>query len=264
MSFFPQLSTGVISQFPLGRKQVFRTVVNRLADGSEIKSLDPFGAAIEFSLHFNGLSDMEMESIEDFFLLQEGRRGNFGFLDPGLNLLRWSEDLTRSVWTVGPLLTLTTGQDDPWGGQSATLVSNSAITIQALIQAIAAPGGYHYCLSIWLRSDSSHPVTMVARSGGYRQAQTIIPTATWRRFHLSITLPSDSDSIGFGLEFPADATVDAAGAQVDAQPAPAAYRRSSSRHGVHPKVRFAMDSISRTTNGPNDHSTTISLLTRFA
>jgi len=262
MSFFPQLSTGVMSQFPLKRRQVYRTVVNTLSDGSEVKSLDPFGASLEFTLHFNGLSDTEMDALEAFFLYQEGRRGTFGFLDPGLNLLRWSEDFTRSTWTAGPLLALTPGQNDPWGSQRATTISNSAIAPQALIQVIEAPGGSSYCLSVWLRSLSFDPLTLIAASGGYTQTQLVTPTDTWKRFHLSVNLPSQSDSIGFGWELPEGATVFAAGAQVDAQPAPAAYRRSSSRHGVHPNVRFAMDSLSRTTKGPNDHSTTVSLLTR--
>ncbi len=262
MPFFPQLSTGAVSQFPLQRKQLYRTVVNTLSDGSEVKSLDPFGSALEFSLGFNGLSDMEMDAVEAFFLSQEGRRGTFGFLDPALNLLRWSEDFARSVWTVGPLLMLSDGQSDPWGSQRATSVSNSAIAPQAVIQAIEAPGNYSYCLSVWLRGLTSDPVTLLAASGGYTQTQLVFPTATWKRFHLSVSLPSELNSIGFGWELPAGVTVYAVGAQVDAQPAPAAYRRSSTRHGVHPKVRFAMDSLSRTTNGPNDHRTTVSLLTR--
>lgn len=262
MSFFPQLSTGVISQFPLRRKQLYRTVVNTLSDGSEIKSLDPFGDSLEFALQFSGLSDAEMEELENFFLSQEGRRGIFGFLDPAMNLLRWSDDFARSSWTAGPLVTLTPGQHDPWGTQRATTLSNSAVAPQALVQVIDAPGNFSYCFSIWLRGLSAEPVSLLATSGGYTQSQLVTPDPTWKRFHLSVSLPSDSDSIGFGWQLPAGAIIDAAGAQVDAQPAPAAYRRSSSRHGVHPKVRFAMDSLSRITNGPNDHSTTVSLLTR--
>lgn len=262
MSFFPQLSTGVITQFPLRRRQQFRTIVNRLSDGSEIKSFDPNGAALGFSLNFSGLSDVEMDAIEGFFLDQEGQRGSFGFLDPGLNLLRWSEEFERSVWTKGPLLSLASGQDDPWGGQRATAVSNVSIANQAVVQVIEAPGSYSYCLSVWLRSLSSDPVTLLAASGGYTHTQIAVPTTTWKRFHLSVSLPSAAHTIGFGWELPAGASVYAVGAQVDAQPAPAAYRRSSSRHGVHTKVRFAMDSLSRTSNGPNDHSTTVSLLTR--
>jgi hypothetical protein len=262
MSFFPQLSTGVMSQFPMQRRQQFRTIVNRLSDGSQIKSLDPFGAALAFALQFKGLSDEEMDGIEAFFLAQEGRRGSFGFLDPAFNLLRWSEDFTRSVWTTGPLLAISGGQEDPWGGQRATSVTNSAIAPQAVIQVIDAPGGYSYCFSVWLRGLSTEPVTLLAASGGYTQSQAVWPTAEWKRFHLSVSLPSEASSIGFGWELPPGATIHAVGAQTDAQPAPAAYRRTSTRHGVHPKVRFAMDSLARTTSGPNDHSTTVSLLTR--
>jgi hypothetical protein len=262
MAFFPQLSTGAISQFPLQRRQLFRVIANRLSDGSEIRSLDPYGARLGLALGFDGLSDAEMETLEEFFIEQEGRRGSFGFLDPGLNLLRWSEDFERSVWTAGPLLSQTTGQADPWGGQRGTAFVNTAIAPQAIVQAIDAPGSYTYCFSIWMRSPTSSLVTLLASSGGYTQTEECRPTAAWKRFHMRVSLPSSASSIGFGWEMGAGAAVEAVGAQVDAQPSPAAYRRSTSRHGVHTSVRFAMDSLARTTHGPNDHSTTVSLITR--
>lgn len=262
MAFFPQLSTGTMSQFPLQRRQIFRSIVNTLSDGSEVRSLDPFGTSLAFGLQFEGLSDVEMNGIEEFFVAQEGRRGSFGFLDPALNLLRWSEDFSRSVWTNGPLLGLNPSQADPWGSERATTLSNGAAAAQSIVQILNTPGAFTYCFSVWLRSLGGNPVTLLATSGGYTQTATVQPTTSWKRFHLAVSLPSETESIGFGLELGPGATVVAVGAQVDAQPAPAAYRRSTSRHGVYPAVRFAMDSLSRTTNGPNNHSTTVSILTR--
>lgn len=262
MAFFPQLSTGAMSQLPLQRRQLFRTIVNTLSDGSEVRSLDPFGAALGFALQFNGLTDAEMDAIEEFFLTQEGRRGTFGFLDPAFNLLCWSEDFGRSAWTAGPLLAMNSSQADPWGTERATTFSNVAVAPQSIVQTLNAPGDYSYSFSVWLRSLTGDPVTLLASSGGYTQTAAVIPTSSWQRFHLAVSVPSGTDSIGFGLELSPGATVHAVGAQVDAQPAPAAYRRSTSRHGIYPHVRFAMDSLSRTTYGPNNHSTTVSLITR--
>ena len=257
MSFFPQLSTGAISQFPLHRRQAFRTVFNILSDGREVKYFDSFGSILTFTFPFDGLSDSEMQTIESFFTQKEGKRVSFGLLDPGLNLLRWSEDFGRSAWTVGPHLAMTTGQDDPWGTQRATCMSNSSIGTQGIVQVLTAPGHYVYSMSVWLRSDFPSNITLFAASGGYTQTHTVSPQPTWRRYHCSIKIPSELTSIGFGLEIPAGTTVCVVGAQVDAQPAPSAYRRSTGRHGVHPNVRFAIDSLTRRTNGPNDHSTTV-------
>lgn len=263
MSFFPQLSTGAMSQFPLRRRQAFRTVINNLSDGSEVKRLDSFASKLILSLDFCGLSDTEMQSIEDFFKEKEGRRLTFGLLDPGLNLLRWSEEFGRSAWIVGPQLSMSTGKDDPWGTQRATSISNPSIETQEVLQIITAPGHYVYSVSVWLRSDAASSVTLCATSGGFTQNVVVVPQRTWKRYHLPVKMPSDSTSVGFGLEIPARTTVCLVGFQVDAQPAPCAYRRSTSRHGVHQHVRFAMDSLTRTTIGPNDHSTTVLITTNL-
>jgi hypothetical protein len=260
-SFFPQLSTGAMSQYPLHRRQAFRTVINILSHGREVMSNDSFGSTLTLTFHFDGLSDTEMLAIESYFKEKEGKLVSFGLLDPGLNLLQWSEEFGRNAWEAGPQLAMTTGRDDPWGTQRATSISNASIATQEIVQVLTAPGHYCYSMSVWLRSDVPNSVTLFATSGGYTQNLLVAPQQTWQRYHLPVKLPSDSTSIGFGLEIPAGTTVCAVGAQVDAQPAPCTYRRSTSRHGIHPNVRFAMDSLIRRTNGPNDHSTTVLLTT---
>lgn len=263
MSFFPQLSSGAMSQYPLYRRQAFRTVVNSLADGREVRSFDPFSSTLNLGLYFNGLSDSEMHALEAFFEDREGRRLSFGLLDPGLNLLRWSEDFSRSAWIVGPDVAMSTGQNDPWGTQRATSIVNRSAGTQGIVQALTAPGHYTYSMSVWLRSEMSSPVVLCATSGGFTHNLGVVPEHTWQRYHLAVKLPSESISVGFALELPAGSEVCVVGAQVDAQPAPSAYRRSTSRHGVHPYARFAMDSLIRRTNGQNDHSTRVLLTTHL-
>lgn len=263
MSFFPQLSTGAMSQFPLYRRQAFRTVINNLADGREVKSFDPFWSKLNLGLYFKGLSDSEMDAIESFFKEKEGRRLTFGLLDPGLNLLRWSEDFGRSAWIVGPDVAMTNGQNDPWGTRRATSIVNPSVATQGMVQVLTVPGHYTYSMSVWLRSDMPSSVALCATSGGFTQNLVVAPQRTWHRYHLHVKMPSESTSVGFSLELAGGSAVCAVGAQVDAQPAPSAYRRSTSRHGVHPNVRFAMDSLTRTTNGPNDHSTTVVVTTNL-
>lgn len=263
MSFFPQLSTGAMSQFPLFRRQVFRTVINNAADGREVRWLDPFGSTLALTCYFNGLSDAEMQAIEAFFIEKEGRRMTFCLLDPGLNLLRWSEDFSRNSWIVGPDVTMSTAQNDPWGTQRATSIVNLSAGTQQILQILTVPGNYTYSMSVWLRTDTRSSVVLSATSGGFTQNLVVAPQPTWQRYHLPVKMPSESASVGFGLELPAGTAVCVVGAQVDAQPAPSVYRRSTSRHGVHPNVRFAMDSLIRKTNGPNDNSTTVLLTTQL-
>ena len=131
MAFFPQLSTGVASQYPLRRRQVFRSAVNRMRDGRQIKAFDSGGSGLEIELELNGLTDDEMTGLEEFFAEREGRRETFGFLDPAMNLLQWSEDFSKPVWTRGPLLSVTGGELDPWGTLRASRLQNSAGAAQA-------------------------------------------------------------------------------------------------------------------------------------
>ncbi len=145
MAFFPQLSTGVACQYPLRRTQVFRSVVNRMRDGRQLKAFDAGSSGLEIELDLNGLTDDEMTGLEQFFSEQEGRRNTFGFLDPAMNLLQWSEDFSKSAWTRGPLLVLNGSEEDPWGTQRAMRLENTAVAAQATVQAISAPGGYRYC-----------------------------------------------------------------------------------------------------------------------
>lgn len=264
MAFFPQLSTGVSSQYPLGRRQAFRSVVNRMRDGRQIKAFDSGGSVLEIELALNGLTDAEMTELEQFFSEREGRRDTFGFLDPAMNLLQWSEDYLKPVWTRGPLLSISGGEEDPWGTLRASRLQNTAVAAQAAVQAISAPGGYRYCFSLWLSAAASTQLTLLATSGGFSQSQLVMVDQSWRRFSLSVELPSTTESIGFGWEQAAGSIVKAVGAQVDAQPAAAGYRKTTSRHGVYSKVRFAADTFSRVTRGVDDNGTNIKLFARLA
>ena len=49
-------------------------------------------------LSANELSDQEWQDIEDLFTEVEGRLQSFLFLEPGANLLSWSEQLSNPAW----------------------------------------------------------------------------------------------------------------------------------------------------------------------
>jgi len=239
-------------------------VVNRLRDGRQIKAFDPGGDVLEIELDFNGLTDEEIASLEQFFSEHEGRMTTFGFLDPAMNLLRWSEDFSKTVWTRGPLLLASGSQEDPWGTQRAFQLENTAVAPQSIVQAVAAPGGYRYCFSIWLAAATPTQVALMATSGGFTQSLDVQVGPQWKSFSFSVDLPSLTESIGFGWEQPPGSSVKAVGAQVDAQPAPAGYRKTTSRHGVYLKVRFAADTFLRVARGVNDNGAKVKLFARLA
>jgi hypothetical protein len=63
MSVYPQLVTGVMSQFPIVKQRRPRTVVNAAADGSSIKLADPAGATVGWQLQYANLSDTELAAL---------------------------------------------------------------------------------------------------------------------------------------------------------------------------------------------------------
>ena len=98
MTVFPQLSSGAVAQFPFRKELRFRTLVNQAADGSEIRFTDVDYRARAWELAVHQLSDQEWQSIEDLHNQVEGRLQTFLFLEPGANLLAWSEQFGDAVW----------------------------------------------------------------------------------------------------------------------------------------------------------------------
>src|ERR1700682_2104067 len=119
MLYYPQLASGALCQLPIKTRTRLRTVSNELPSGDNIRMTDPGIATVRWRLQYAGLTDGERSSIEQLFEAAEGQLTTFTFLDPTDNLLLWSDDYTKSVWTVDPLLNVTTGSADPLGGNGA-------------------------------------------------------------------------------------------------------------------------------------------------
>src|SRR5438132_6108057 len=165
MLVFPQLETGALSQFPVRKQRRKRTVVNTAPDGSSIKLADPNGEVTEWQLSYSDLSDTETSALEEFFKIAEGSLNGFTFLDPTANLLAWSDKLDGTAWAPGPLLSVAGEIDDTVGGTQAWRLTNSGAGGQSLTQTLAAPAGYLYCLSAYVRSAQALTATMLIESG---------------------------------------------------------------------------------------------------
>ncbi len=258
LCFPPPLLTSATAQYPIIRKRLRRTIANRAADGSEIKVADTAAVAVDWELVFSGLTNAEWLAIEQFFGAVEGRTISFTFLDSGDNLLRWSEDLSNSVWLRDPMLQLSPGVADPLGTSRASLLTNTGQAPQSIRQVIAAPANYPYCFSAFVRSAAAGEVTLLR--GG--EAKRVTVATNWQQVFSSGTAAESGDSIAFGIEAPAGATVEVFGLQAEAQPAPSGYKRTLSRAGVYSSARFANDALWVTAEGPDNYRTSISLLSR--
>jgi len=82
MANFPALKTGAIAQYPSDRTRQFSTQVFRFLDGSE-QRFPAFGAGLRrWTIRLDLLDEAELETLQEFFVSQDGQAGSFGFTDP--------------------------------------------------------------------------------------------------------------------------------------------------------------------------------------
>jgi len=251
---YPQLTTGALAQFPIGKRRQTRTVTNTAADGSSIKLADPNGWLTEWQLRYQGLSDTDLSALQTFFTTSEGSLNGFTFVDPAGNLLEWSEDLTNAVWGPGPFLTCAGGAADPLGGNNGFLLTNSGAGVQSVSQTLNAPTGYIYSFSVYVQATEATTVTLLFGTN----SATATAGPAWSRISFTGTGDPTAESILFGIELPPGA-INVFGPQVEAQAAPSAYQKSTTG-GVYADARFGDDAFSFTTTDVNRHSATVNIV----
>jgi hypothetical protein len=248
MLAYPQLATGALCQFPLRKSRRTRTVTNRAADGSAIKLADPTAETTEWQLQYSDLSDAEATSLRDFFSCVEGTLAGFVFLDPAGNLLSSSEQLDAQVWQKDPLLTVT-------AGTGMWRLANGGGAGQVLAQTLEAPGSYQYCLSAYVRSSAASSVGLII---GTQTTQRAV-SGTWTRVLAVGTGATDAESMRFGIEVGAGATLEVYGPQVEPQGGASVYK-ASTRGGVYEDAHLASDELKMICTGVNRHACTVNVI----
>ena len=257
MRHFPQLSTGALAQFPLTAIRRTRTVMNEAADGSIATLADASADRITWTLHYVGLSDVEVAALESLFVDVRGRKDTFVFLDPTSNLLRWSEDLAQPVWSADPMLAVSRVDDAGWIGAATFAIVNAGQSEQRIAQELPASGDLHYCLSFYARSAAPVQIAAETAAAGAKVSSICRVRSEWQRFSASGRAAQKTDAVRYSIIIPAGASVEATGIQVEAQPTASSYKPTYSRGGVYGEARFADDELRIRTDGVNNHSTTV-------
>ncbi|MFB3777233.1 MAG: hypothetical protein ACE141_06455 [Bryobacteraceae bacterium] len=260
MLYFPQLESGASVQYPFVKRRVYRTVTNTLADGRTVKLLDLGATMTAWDLTFSSLASSERAQLEEFFNAVEGRLSSFTMLDPTENLLLWSGDLNASVWAADPQLSVTGGVADPDNGTFAFRLSNAGALSQSIRQTLDAPSWFRYCFSVYARSSTAGRLTLFRSAGSEEEAEECALSPAWRRLMLTGAGSGTQESVVFGLRLANGASADVYGLQVEAQPAPSAYRKTTSRNGIYAAARFDDDVLSITSHGPEQHACTVRIV----
>lgn len=82
MANFPALKTGAFAQYPSDRTRQFSTSAYRFMDGSEQRFPRYAAPLRHWTLRLDLLDEGELATLEQFFVTQGGRAGNFSFTDP--------------------------------------------------------------------------------------------------------------------------------------------------------------------------------------
>jgi hypothetical protein len=82
MGNFPLLKTGAVAQYPITRIIRFSTDVVRFLDGTEQRFREYSSPIRKWVIRLDLLDEEEMSKMEEFFLSEQGRSGDFSFTDP--------------------------------------------------------------------------------------------------------------------------------------------------------------------------------------
>ena len=260
MAHFPQLRSGAAGQYPMVKMRRTRTARNTGSDGHTYKLADPAAEEITWELRYKGLSDAEWQAIASLFEECEGRLGTFVFPDPTANLLCNSEDCEAEQWRADPLITVAGGVADPAGGSNAQRLSNNSQASQSIGQTIAAPASLWYCFSLYARGSQAMTISLEIACASAAESKECSVTPAWRRLQVAANLGAAEPETEFRIHLPAGATVEVYGIQAEAQPSASAYKKTATRSGVYAAARFADDSLTVVTEGPDCHSTVVRIV----
>jgi hypothetical protein len=261
MRYFPQLETRTAGQYPLQRKRHERVVKHESLDGRLRTYYDGSASRVGWVLQYEGLTDGERGAIDALFAECEGRLQTFAFLDPAANLLKWSEDYNQTAWTQGPLLAVTTAQQDPWDSFRASMLRNNGSVLQGLSQSITASGMEQYCLSVWA-GGIGEKFRLRIDSGGVVTERVFTASNRYQRYTVSAKPGSAAETVTFSFLVEPEHAVCLTAMQAEAQPAPGGYRRTNSRSGVYLNARFAEDELAWTQQAPNNNAAEIRIESR--
>lgn len=257
MNWYPQLVSGASVQLPVNRTQSWRNISNELESGESINVVDLHGGQVSWDLTYQALSDSEVGALTGFFTSERGKLGSFGFADPLANLLAGSEDLSRSEWSAGTM-TVVGGASSPDGGTGAWALTNVAAGSQELQQTVALSGGVSCCFSFWVKSLTPTAISMRRDS----IVTSAVASPVWRRFWISGTGEPQSSSTTIALGIPAGVGVQVWGFQLETQPYPGKYMKTSAAAGLYLKTSFAQDELTVIKTAPGLSACKVKLISR--
>lgn len=279
MTYFPQISaSGVMVQRPYGQSVRFSTLVQDMPFGKRYSysewggglSRYPSGPLNRFELQYPSITDAEVAALQSFFTQAEGRLNEFTYLDPGGNLVNWSEDFTQTAWTKQSV-TPGASVSDPFGGNRGMMVAGGGSNGMLFTTVLPNGGasGFVLCGSVWAKAQSPGQQLSIgfidSGFGVISNTTWNLPQGSWVRVWNTATLATSSYIrllIG-GLATWGSTSIALFGAQVAPLPGPGAYRKTPGSEGLRAKCRFDTDDFEARSLGPNQNAVKLSVIEYF-
>lgn len=220
----------------------------------------PTGPLAKFGINYSQISDAEVNTLDAFFNQQQGSYAAFRFLDPGGNLLQYSETFSNAYWSKSA--SVSPGQTDPFGGTRA--FSSSAGVLEAVVgPSDGGMSGFVMCASVYLKgAGTSATLGFVDASTSTQYTTTVALGSGWTRAHFTLVLPTNNQFL-FYLFLNNSATI--FGAQVAPTKGEGAYIETPGEsYGYHQNVRFDVDSFAIKNMGPNQNQVSLPCVEFFA
>ena len=259
--FFPQLSSGALVQYPLRKTSHLRTVLNSLPDGTVIGAPDPYSGTLRWELVYQDLSLADKDLLQVHFQACSGPWLPFVFIDPVGNMLNDSGNFQTSSWQLGSNIAVQGGAADPFGANTAFLVTNNGQTVQGISQTLSVPAKYQYVLSIYASSQTPSNIRLVRQA----DSQDSVPFpvfAEWVRLVSSGRLGTSLTSFTVGIQLDPGHQVLLAAPQLEPQIMPSRYRQTAGAGGVYPNAHWALNNLTFSAASPSLFSTSCVIETR--
>ena len=249
--FFPQLTSGVLVQYPVRRVLVQRSIKNILADGSMILLPDPAAKKIVWQLSYTELSSADMAALVNHFAVCEGRLQAFTFIDPTGNMLMNSANLTAGGWQLPSNISSVAKVADPAGGLQAVQLTNVGQAAQEIVQTVAVPSGYQYCFSAYVSGPQNGSIGLIRRGSAAEESSLSTIGPQWTRVSSSGRLSDSGTSMTVGLSLAAGQQISLYGPQLEAQVWLSRYCATGQAAGVYANAHWAVDQLPTVAEGPD-------------
>jgi hypothetical protein len=265
MNVFPTLnSLGMTVQLPFTPTFSCLSSVSELQAGARQSYTWRPNPLMSWDLSYAALTVAEYNTLLAFQQAQQGRYGEFVFLDPGGNLIPASQNFSDASWQTSGI-TVGSAVADPFGGTAATTVTgatNGQMAAQVL-PSIGGTGfaGFFVCISLYVKAPTNSSLVLGFLSGTSGFSSVIasqsfaLPANVWTRLSFATQLASNvavRAMIGGSDTWTGALAI--FGAQVVPLGGAGAYQATPGNYGYHSKVRFDTDLLEPQYVGPNQVS----------